>query len=125
MDRLINTVKAGVAVALAIGLAACSTTLGRPFNENYAKEIKSGETTKEQVLRALGKPVTRRVSDGAETWTYAYYSGPAVWTSWISSTTEDEYGIRSQSGRQARLVVQFKGDVVQSANYTQEIPQRN
>ena len=125
MNKANDIVKACFAVALAIALAASSTTLGRSFNEDYAKQIKSGETTKEQVLGNLGRPVLRRVSDGTETWTYAFYDGPGVLTGWISSTTEDEYGIRSQSGRQARLVVQFKGDVVQSAKYTQEIPQRN
>ena len=124
MNKMIGLVKACVAISMAIALAACGTTLGRSFNEQYAQQIKSGETTKEQVLGSLGRPVLRRVAGGVETWTYAYYDGPAVWTSWISSTTEDEYGIRTQSGRQARLVLVFKGDVVQSAQYTQEIPER-
>ena len=125
MDRLIDTVKAGIAVSLAIALTACATTLGRSFNEDYAQKIKSGETTKEQVLGNLGRPVLRRVEGGTETWTYAYYDGPGTLRHWFSSTTEDEFGIRSQSGRQTRLVLVFKGDVVQSSKFTQEIPQRN
>jgi len=119
-------IKACIAIALTAVLAACMSTLGRSFNEDYAQQIKSGETTKAEVLDKLGRPVLRRpVAGDEETWTYAYYSGPASWTSWIASTTEDEYGIRSRSGRQVRLVLVFKGDVVKSSKFTQEIPRPN
>jgi outer membrane protein assembly factor BamE (lipoprotein component of BamABCDE complex) len=125
MNKVIGALKAGAAITLAIALTACAVNLGRSFNEDYAQKIKSGETTKEQVLSGLGRPVLRRVAGGVETWTYAFYDGPGALKHWYSSTTEDEYGIRSQSGRQSRLVVVFKGDVVESSTYTQEIPGRN
>jgi outer membrane protein assembly factor BamE (lipoprotein component of BamABCDE complex) len=123
MNTTIKTVKACIAISLAIMLTACTTTLGRNFDEAYAQQIKSGETTKTEVLGKLGRPVLRKETSGEETWTYAYYHGGGYlnWVSWFTVPDEDlQYGL----GNQKRLVVVFKGDVVKSSVYTQEIPQR-
>ena len=119
MNKTILTVKAFVAVLLALLLAACATRMGRSFDEVYAKQIKAGETTKTEVLGKLGKPVIRNGPKDQETWTYAHYTGPTGLFTWFAYGTEDpQYGL----GRQVRLVVKFQGDVVKSSNFAQEIP---
>jgi outer membrane protein assembly factor BamE (lipoprotein component of BamABCDE complex) len=120
MNTTFDTVKACIAISLAIMLTACTTTLGRNFDEEYAQHIKSGETTKADVLGKLGRPVLRKETGDEATWTYAYYHGGGL-LYWFNTSNEDlQYG----TGKQIRLVVVFKGDVVKSSVYTQEIPQR-
>jgi outer membrane protein assembly factor BamE (lipoprotein component of BamABCDE complex) len=117
-----GTLRAFIAVSLAIALAGCATRLGRSFDENYAQQIKAGETTKAEVLGKLGRPVLRKGTKDEETWTYAYYVGPTGLFTWIQFAREDpQYGL----GKQSRLVVMFAGDVVKSANFAQEIPLPN
>ena len=119
MTKTINTAKACFAIALAIMLTACASSMGRKFDETYAQQIKSGETTKTEVLSKLGRPVFRRGPADEESWIYAYYDRPMFY--WPDTTSEDfQYGL----GRQTRLVVEFRGDVVKSSTFTLEIPQR-
>ena len=118
MNSPIPVVRAAIAVALAIGLAACATKLGRGFDEAYAQQIKPGETTKTEILGKLGRPPLRRGTPEEEIWTYAFYEGGGF-GSWFGNTAE-EY--QAGLGKQSRLVVSFKGDVVRASTYTQEIP---
>jgi outer membrane protein assembly factor BamE (lipoprotein component of BamABCDE complex) len=118
MNNTIRVATAGIAAALAIGLAACSTTLGRNFDETYAKQIKPGETTKTEILGKLGRPPLRRGTPEEEVWTYAFYEGGGF-KNWFGHTA-DEY--QAGLGKQIRLVVTFKGDVVRVSSFTQEIP---
>ena len=120
MTKTINTAKACLAISLAIMLTACTTTMGRSFDEAYAQQIKSGETTKTEVLGKLGRPVSRRVAQEEEIWTYAYYTSGGWFSSANTSDEDYQYG----QGRQVRLVVEFKGDVVKTSTFTQEIPRR-
>jgi len=120
MTRTIDIGMACLAIALTATLAACATTLGRNFDEAYAQQIKSGETTKPEVLDKLGRPAIRRGTEDEETWTYAYYHGPSLVERFRAPDEDLQYGL----GKQIRLVVVFKGDVVKSAKFTQEIPQR-
>ena|SRR5215831_16336066 len=121
MTTFIQSVKTCFALSLAFTLAACSTTLGHDFNEEYAQQIKSGETTKEEVVARLGRPPLRKGSKEEEIWTYAYYTGPGLirWLNVNNSTEDAQYG----RGNQKRLVVVFSGDVVKSATFTREIPE--
>ena len=119
MTRTVKAAKACIAIGTAIMLSACATTLGRSFDETYAQQIKSGETTKAEVLGKLGRPVLRKGTPQEETWTYAYYNGGGF-MSWMTRTSEDlQHGV----GKQIRLVVVFNGDVVKASKFTQEIPQ--
>jgi outer membrane protein assembly factor BamE (lipoprotein component of BamABCDE complex) len=114
-------IKVGVALSLAILLGACATTLGRDFSEEYAQQIKSGETTKAQVLDRLGRPSLRKGGKDEETWTYAYYEGGGM-ANWFNTWTQDvdpQYGL----GKQKRLVIVFSGDVVKSSTFRREIPE--
>ena len=121
MEMNMTAIKAGVALALAIFLNACATTLGRDFSEEYAQQIKSGETTKAEVLGKLGRPALRKGGKEEETWTYAYYTGGGLinrFNNW-SSDADPQYGF----GKQKRLVVVFSGDVVKSTTFRTEIPE--
>src|SRR5262245_16001468 len=121
MTNITQWVRACLVVSLASVLAACSTTLGRDFNSEYAQQIKSGETTKEEVRARLGPPSLRKGNNQEETWTYAFYTGPGLirWIHVNNSTEEAQYG----RGNQKRLVVVFSGDVVKSSNFSVEIPE--
>jgi outer membrane protein assembly factor BamE (lipoprotein component of BamABCDE complex) len=121
MSTTIRTVRLCGAFALALAVSACATTLGRDFNGEYAQQIKSGETTKTEVLQRLGPPSLRKAGKDEETWTYAYYTGPGLirWLNVNNSTEEAQYG----RGNQKRLVVTFSGDVVKTSNFSVEIPE--
>jgi len=121
MTNILQSVKACVVLFLASVLAACSTTLGRDFNSEAAQQIKSGETTKEEVLAKLGRPSLRKGNKEEEIWTYAFYTGPGLirWINVNNSTEEAQYG----RGNQKRLVVTFSGNVVTSSSYAVEIPE--
>lgn len=115
-----SSARACVAIALAAALTGCAVSLGRSFDEAYARQIKAGETTKAEVLGKLGRPALRNTTADEETWTYAYYDGPGVLGRWTASSEELQDGL----GKQSRLIVVFKGDLVKSSKFTQEIPQR-
>jgi|SRR5687767_11603452 outer membrane protein assembly factor BamE (lipoprotein component of BamABCDE complex) len=121
MTKTTYAARACIAILLAITLTACATTLGRNFDDTYAQQIKPGQTTKAEIRARLGRPPLVRGSKDEETWTYAYYAG-RNWAFKIvdmlgfTDTDEDQ-------GRQKRLVVDFKGDVVRAAKFTQELPE--
>ena len=121
MTTIMRTIKTSFALSLAFVLAACATTLGRDFSEEYAQQIKSGETTKEEVLAKLGRPSLRKGTKDEETWTYAYYTGPGPvrWFLMNNATEDAQYG----RGNQKRLIVVFSGDLVKTATFTREIPE--
>ena len=115
MDR-INSAGACIAMLLAISLTACATSMGRTFDEDVAKEIKAGETTKAQLIERLGQPALVHGPVAAEVWTYAYYRGP----------TFSYFDLGAQNrGIQKRLVIKFKGEAVAESQLTQEVPAPN
>ena len=121
MSTTIRAVRLSGALGAALVLAACTTTLGRDFSDEYAQQIRSGETTKTEVLQKLGPPSMRRTGRDEETWTYAYYTGPGMvrWFNVNNSTEDAQYG----RGNQKRLILVFSGDVVKSSTFTREIPE--
>lgn len=122
MIKTMNAAKVCTAMLLAIMLAACATKLGRDFDDAYAKQIKPGTTTKAEIREKLGRPPLVNGPADEEVWTYAYYEGRGVaygLLDWIGLSDVDP---QEGPGRQKRLVVLFKGDVVKSAKFTQELP---
>lgn len=54
-------------------LAACTTQYGNPITDSQLAQIKKGETTKSQLLSALGQPLTTaRNSDGTQIMSWGY-----------------------------------------------------
>ena len=121
MNKTIGVVKACAAVVLALALSACVTKLGRNFDDAYSQQIKPGETTKAQVLEKLGRPpLVSRTADEV-TWTYAHYEGRGMWYNILDIFGMTDADIQGQ-GKQKRLVVTFKDDVVKDAKLIQELP---
>lgn len=59
---------------VALLLTACATTGGSPISQQQVEAIKQGQTTREDLLSAFGKPLVRsKNSDGTEilSWGYA------------------------------------------------------
>ena len=117
-----TAVKAFVVVLLAIALTACATKLGKDFDEAYAQQIKPGETTKAEVQARLGRPPLVNGPLDEEVWTYAYYEGRGAIYGFLDMLGLSDTDPQDGPGTQKRLVVSFKGDVVRSAKFTQELP---
>ena len=114
MNKTIHAARAGVAVLLAIMLSACATEMGKNFNDAYARDIKPGQTTKAEIRSNLGRPASVIRGSDVDTWTYSYYKGGSF-ANWFQSDPT--------SGQQQKsLVVTFKGDVVATAKYRQDLP---
>ncbi len=121
MTNTMNAAKACIAIALAITLTACATNMGREFDTAYAQQIKPGETTKAQIREKLGRPPLVRKAGDDDVWTYAYYLGrsPALYVmDTLGFTDADMQG----QGKQKRLVITFKGDVVKDSKFVEELP---
>ncbi len=65
--------KALIIMVLFVSLAGCGHT-GKDFNAGYSKYIKNGETTKIELIRELGEPNRKGVTNGSEWWIYEYNS---------------------------------------------------
>src|SRR5262245_17282282 len=125
MTRTIHAARVGAIVLLATTVGACATKLGRDFDDAYAQQITPGVTTKAEIRSRLGVPplVTATADHDHDTWTYAYYSGGGFgfWLrSWWTFDPNNPLG-----GEQKRLVITFKGDSVQEAKFTRELPPPN
>ena len=65
------TVLLAIAVSGAV-LAGCAS-MGKDFDSTSLSWMKSGETTKKDVLAKLGDPFRVGMDAGDQTWTYGYY----------------------------------------------------
>ena len=58
--------------ALSLSLGACFT-VGKSFPKYAVPDIRTGETTQNQVQKMLGPPWRTGLDDGDRTWTYGHY----------------------------------------------------
>ena len=121
MNKTIHAARAGAAILLALALGACATRLGRNFDDDYARQIKPGETTKAEIRARLGRPALVTRAGDEDIWTYAYYEGGGAGYEFRRSfgTIDPNNPL---GGSQKRLVVTFKGDSVKDARFRQELP---
>jgi hypothetical protein len=68
-----------LAAAAALLLAGC-LTVGRPFPVDPVRDIRIGQTTKDDVHRTFGEPWRTGLEDGQRTWTYGHYRYAALGT---------------------------------------------
>jgi hypothetical protein len=54
-------------------IVGCGHT-GKDFNSEYTKYIKNGETTKIELIRELGEPNRKGMTNGSEWWIYEFNS---------------------------------------------------
>jgi outer membrane protein assembly factor BamE (lipoprotein component of BamABCDE complex) len=86
-------------------ITGCATsTMGRDFNFDDARTIKTGTTTKDQVLKTLGPPQSRQVMQGGrESWYYSF----------STSKVNPFNPFNTSTGKGKSLVVTFINDIVQ------------
>jgi hypothetical protein len=92
-------------VALLCTAAGCAT-VGRDFPSQRVVDIKSGETTKSDLLARFGRPYRRGIEDGDSTWTYVHYKIRLIGG---QTHTRDLY-------------IRFDGDRVSSYTYNADVP---
>ena len=125
MSRTKTALRALPVLLLALALSACATRLGRNFDDAYAQQIKPGETTREEVLANLGRTQLISRSGDEETWTYAYYEGRNAAYNLMHMLGLRDAETTQAVGKQKRLIVVFKGDVVKDSVFREELPVAN
>lgn len=99
-------------IALAVGGCA-STAQGRKFDDGYVAQIRKGQTTKDEIRKNFGEPVSVSRTSDLETWTYSY--SDAYGRGYVQAAT---FGLVKQKSDDQMLMVVFKGNVVVEFNYT-------
>jgi outer membrane protein assembly factor BamE (lipoprotein component of BamABCDE complex) len=64
--------RARVALAAILISSGCAT-VGRPFLPENVQQIRTGKTTKGDLVLLFGDPYRRGLDDGDSTWTYVHY----------------------------------------------------
>lgn len=105
---------------VAISLSGCfGMRSGQKFDDSSVKNIRTGKTTKTEVLSFFGQPPTRTsLGGGQETWTYQYQEikSHATAATYIPIVNMFAGGAESTTETQA-LTIQFKDNVVSACTY--------
>ena len=105
---------------IAIGLSGCfGMKTGQKFDDRSVKNIRTGKTTKAEVIQMFGQPPTRNsTGGGSETWTYQYTAlqSHATAATYIPIVSLFASGAKSTSTQQT-LTVNFKKGVVSACTY--------
>lgn len=84
-------------VLLVVFAAGCTTpTVGRPIETNNVQQIRSGYTTRDDILNLFGMPLRSIPGETGEIWVYRYLDG---------------------EGGGQELIVSFNGDKVSTFSY--------
>lgn len=102
---------ASVTLLAAVALAGCALRPpadpagpGRDFDDSYVARIQKGVTSKEDILRSLGEPVSRATSQGTEIWVYRHERRAGS-------------GADAKALEKKNLTIVFTGDRVQDVTY--------
>ena len=97
---------------LAVLLAGCAARPpadpagpGRDFDASYVERIQKKVTSKEDILRHLGEPVSRATTEGTEVWVYRH-------------ERQVDAGLETKAVRKKNLTIVFTGDRVQDLTYS-------
>lgn len=103
--------RAWIATVLAVLLAGCAVRPpadpagpGRDFDDGYVARIQKSVTSKDEILRNLGEPVSRATSEGSEIWVYRYERQAGT-------------GANAKAVAKKNLTIIFTGDRVQDVTY--------
>jgi outer membrane protein assembly factor BamE (lipoprotein component of BamABCDE complex) len=99
-------------IAIAIMLSGCAATMGNKFDGSEIHKIKTGTSTKENVLSLMGTPFRKNTSaDGTSTWIYTFYANKVGLLA--------IYGMGTSESNSQTLSVTFnKSDVVTTCKYS-------
>src|SRR5438128_11702166 len=113
-----------LALLVLIGLGACvpAQQSGRPFNLEARKEIKVNVTTKGEVARLLGEPVSRSLESTRERWIYHHVrtTGAVNPICVLTFGLCELFGAEKasvQSDPSRSLTVSFQTDIVVACSY--------
>ena len=77
---------------------------GRDFDDAYVARIQKNVTSKDEILRNLGEPVSRATSEGTEIWVYRHEKQAGS-------------GADAKAVAKKNLTIVFTGDRVQDVTY--------
>ncbi|MBI3016146.1 MAG: hypothetical protein HYY65_14040 [Candidatus Tectomicrobia bacterium] len=93
-----------ILTSLLLILAGCAATTGRRFDSSLVDNIQKERTTKQEILKWFGEPLSASVdSSGSEVWRYSYQEIPAS-TMFL--------GVLGAEGKQETLIIKYSRDVV-------------
>jgi outer membrane protein assembly factor BamE (lipoprotein component of BamABCDE complex) len=101
-------------------LAACTSSSGQKFAVNKVTQIRTGVTTKSDVMNQLGTPLSRINVNGAETWQYSYMQVSTSMGAQAFLPVVGPFlpGANSTSYQAQSLTINFSGDVVSKCSLT-------
>lgn len=110
-----RTLLAIVMVAATVVVAGCVAPMaqGRKFDDSYVAQIQKGKTTKAEIRKNFGEPVSVSRTSEVETWTYSYSN--AYGRGYAQGAT---FGMVKPKADDQMLIVVFKGDTVVEYQYT-------
>lgn len=95
-----------IAFVMVFLLTACGTT-GKDFSLDFVKHIKSGETSKHEIVQELGEPNRTGITNGDKWWIYEY----------------NTYKFGKSYSKDLSLTFDNQG-VVQSYNFSSNFPKK-
>jgi len=105
---------------LVVSLSGCfGFKTGQKFDDSSVKNVRTGKTTRAEVIQMFGQPPTRNSTGGGkETWLYQYADirSHASAITYVPIVGLFAGGGKSTSNQQT-LTVQFAGDVVSGCTY--------
>ena len=105
---------------VAVCLSGCfGYKAGNKFDDSFVKNIRTGKSTRADVVQMFGQPPTRNSTGGGnETWTYSYseMKSHATAATYIPIVNIFAGGAKSTTNTQT-LTVKFSGDMVSSCVY--------
>lgn len=114
-----NWARAACAI-IVVSLTGCfGFRSGQKFDDHSVKNIRSGKTTKSEVLQMFGQPPTRNSSGGGkETWMYSYHDTRSRVTAatYIPIVGMFVGGAKVNTNRQT-LTIEFSESIVSNCQY--------
>ena len=101
---------------IALLLTGCASgRYGRELDPSFVQQIERGKTTKAEIRRQLGEPLTVTTSPQGEMWRYSYSGGLAYWDMMAAGLTGslDPASVKVQN-----LTIIFEGDLVKDFSFT-------
>ena len=106
---------------IAVSLSGCLSGMktGKKFDDSSVKNVRTGKTTKAEIIQMFGQPPNRlSTGGGKENWTYQYHE---VKTKVSAITYVPIVNLFASGGKGTSigqtLTVQFSGDVVSGCTY--------
>ena len=96
--------------------AGCSTgSAGRDFNGSYVSSIERNVTTKAEVRKNFGEPLSVTTTSEGEVWAYQYADRGS-----FTKALGAEFGLNARQINSKTLMITFKGERVKDFTHTEQ-----